>query len=103
MPGLRHPDAQLPQALQVEVEGLARVGEGLGQGVAARDDLREVNEVNREDRFGRAVADRKDIPQVFVNGPLHNPSTPRSFRISWGWQVLRRPWGLTIVRTLPSG
>jgi hypothetical protein len=42
MPGPRYAAAQLAQALEVQIEGLAGVGERFGQGIAAGDDLREV-------------------------------------------------------------
>src|SRR5262249_57033493 len=74
MPGLRHPEAQFAQALQMQVEGLAGVGERFGQGIAAGDDLREVGEVDREDRLGRPVTDRENVTHVLVESLLHSPS-----------------------------
>src|SRR5437660_684674 len=94
-------EAELLQALQVEVERLARVGEGFGERRAAGDNVGDVGEVHNICRVSGRVLDREDVASISVGG-RHRPSASRIRAMSVGLQVLRRPWGTTTVRTTPS-
>ena len=53
----RHPEALHGVLLRI----IGGEGEGFRQGIAAGDDLREVDKVDRVDRFSRPIANREDI------------------------------------------
>src|SRR5437868_1902732 len=80
--------AEFLQRFQVQIERLASVGEGLGEGRPARDDLGDVGKINLVGDRLRPIVDGEYIAAISVRADRHWSRTPSSFLMSSGWQVL---------------
>ena len=78
MSGTRHGQGQFLEAFQVEVEGLARMGEGNRERIAARDDVREVGEI---DQIGGILCSICDCEYILsINMSCRHESVARRMR-----------------------